>query len=132
VLSGDWSEEWGRSAAMRLLTVSRRVPDAIFCGNDQIARGVVDGLRERGVGVPDDVAVVGFDNWQIIAEASRPPLTTVDMNLAQLGREAGRRLIDLIAGKKHVGVHRLPCSLVVRASCGGLAPARPRRRDAAA
>jgi LacI family transcriptional regulator len=104
-----------------LFKAKRRAPDAIFCGNDQIARGVVDGLRERGITVPADVAVVGFDNWQIIAEACRPPLTTIDMNLKQLGREAGRRLIDLIAGKSHAGVQRLPCSLVVRASCGALA-----------
>jgi LacI family transcriptional regulator len=118
ILSGDWSEAWGRAALEPLFESKRRAPDAIFCGNDQIARGVVDGLRERGMGVPGDVAVVGFDNWRIIAEACRPPLTTVDMNLKQLGREAGRRLIDLIAGQHHAGVHRLPCSLVVRASCG--------------
>ena len=117
-LCGDWSEAWGRDAVQQLFGGRRRVPDAIFCGNDQIARGVVDALRERGAAVPADVAVVGFDNWQIIAEACRPPLTTVDMNLKQLGREAGRRLIELIAGRKHAGVHRLPCSLVVRASCG--------------
>jgi len=119
-LSGDWSEAWGRAALEQLFKPRRRAPDAIFCGNDQIARGVIDGLRERGITVPADVAVVGFDNWQIIAEACRPPLTTIDMNLKQLGREAGRRLIELIAGKKHAGVHRLPCSLVVRASCGAL------------
>ena len=120
-LSGDWSEAWGRTALEPLFKSRRRAPDAIFCGNDQIARGVIDGLRDRGITVPDDVAVVGFDNWQIIAEACRPPLTTIDMNLKQLGREAGRRLIDLIAGKTHVGVHRLPCSLIVRASCGAQA-----------
>jgi LacI family transcriptional regulator len=119
VLSGDWSESWGREAVERLLADARTAPDAIFCGNDQIARGAVDALRERGVGVPDDVAVVGFDNWLIVAEACRPPLTTIDMNLQQLGREAGHRLIELIAGKRLAGTHRLPCSLVVRASCGG-------------
>src|SRR5262249_30142055 len=118
ILCGEWSEEWGRSVLEPLFRAKRRAPDAIFCGNDQIARGVVDGLRERGIGVPADVAVAGFDNWQVSAEACRPPLTTVDMNLKQLGREAGRRLIDLIAGKKQAGVHRLPCSLVVRASSG--------------
>jgi len=73
-------------------------PDAIFCGNDQIARGVCDALRERGIVVPDAVSVVGFDNWEIIAEATRPPLTTVDMNLVELGRAAGSHLIRLIAG----------------------------------
>ena len=121
MLCGDWSEAWGQAAVERLFGDARSAPDGIFCGNDQIARGVVDALRERGVGVPDDVAVVGFDNWLIVAEACRPPLTTIDMNLKQLGREAGHRLIELIAGKTHAGVQRMPCSLVVRASCGAQA-----------
>jgi LacI family transcriptional regulator len=122
VLTGEWSEAWGRSALERLFDGACPAPDAIFCGNDQIARGVVDGLRERGIAVPADVAIVGFYNWQIVAEATRPPLTTVDMNLKELGREAGRRLIELIAGERLTGVHRLPCSLVVRASCGAAIP----------
>ena len=56
-------------------------PDAIFCGNDQIARGAADALRERGISVPDDVAIVGFDNWDVMTLAARPPLTSIDMNL---------------------------------------------------
>jgi LacI family transcriptional regulator len=117
-LPGVWSEAWGREAVARLFGPRRRHPDAIFCGNDQIARGVADALREIGHGVPETVSLVGFDNWEIIAGATRPPLTTVDMNLVELGREGGRRMLDLIAGKKWKGVHRLPCSLIVRESCG--------------
>jgi LacI family transcriptional regulator len=120
-LSGTWSEEWGRNAAEALFAVRQSAPDAIFCGNDQIARGVADQLRERGVNVPDDCSIVGFDNWSILAEATRPPLTSIDMNLKELGHEAGRRLLDLIAGKVLSGVMRLPCSLVVRESCGAKA-----------
>ena len=67
----------------------RDAPDALFCGNDQIARGAIDALREMGRAVPADVAVVGFDNWEVMAGATRPPLTSVDMNLDALGREAG-------------------------------------------
>jgi LacI family transcriptional regulator len=126
ILTGEWSEAWGRTALARLFDGHHAAPDAIFCGNDQIARGIVDGLRERGITVPADASIVGFDNWQIIAEATRPPLTTVDMNLKELGREAGRRLIELIAGKRHTGVLRLPCSLVVRTSCGAAGPSRER------
>jgi LacI family transcriptional regulator len=65
------------------------VPDALFCGNDQIARGATDALRERGLRVPEDVAVVGFDNWDVMTLAARPPLSSVDMNLRELGRVAG-------------------------------------------
>ena len=119
VLHGAWSEAWGREAVGRLFDGKRAVPDALFCGNDQIARGAIDALRERGRSVPSDVAVVGFDNWQVMAEAARPPLTSVDMNLDALGRAAGECLLDMIGGKEVTGARRLPCTLVVRGSCGG-------------
>jgi LacI family transcriptional regulator len=115
-LSGKWSEEWGRDAVAQLFDGKAERPDAMFCGNDLIARGAVDALRERGIAVPDEVAVVGFDNWEVMTEAARPPLTSVDMNLSALGHEAGRLLIDMIAGEKARGIRRLPCTLVVRAS----------------
>ena len=115
-LPGVWSEAWGREAVDRLFDGGAEPPDALFCGNDQIARGAADALRERGVGVPGDVAIVGFDNWEVMTLAARPPLTSVDMNLKALGREAGDRLIDMIAGKRVSGVQRRPCSLVVRQS----------------
>lgn len=119
VLHGDWSEAWGHAAVERLWS-GEMPPDGIFCGNDQIARGVVDALRERGVKVPNDVSVVGFDNWEIVAAATRPPLTSVDMNLKDLGREAGALILALAEGKViEPGIRRLPCRLVVRDSCGG-------------
>jgi len=117
ILSGPWQEMWGHEAVARLFDVDRRV-DGIFCGSDLIARGVVDALRERGARVPDDVAVVGFDNWEIIAAATRPSLTTVDTQLHDLGRMAGLRLRAMIGGARESGVVRLPCRLVVRDSCG--------------
>ena len=117
-LPGVWSEGWGREAVAELFSAGRQRPDAIFCGNDQIARGIADALREMGLDVPEAVSLVGFDNWEIIAGATRPPLTSVDMNLVELGREGGRRMLDLIAGRKWKGVDRLPCSLIVRQSCG--------------
>jgi LacI family transcriptional regulator len=121
VLCGDWTEAWGYEAAGRILESNPTV-DAIFCGSDIIARGVLDGLRERRRTVPDDVAVVGFDNWEIIATQARPPLTTVDMNLHDLGREAAQRLLAMMEGARETGNVRLPCRLVVRASCGDGSP----------
>lgn len=114
VLSGEWSERWGHQAAAKLWSQEER-PDGIFCANDQIARGVVDALRERGVKIPDEVSIVGFDNWEIVAEQTRPPLTTVDMNLKELGRQAGLALVRLVNGDTvEKGVLKLPCSLVTR------------------
>src|ERR1700722_16107343 len=68
-------------------------------GDDQIARGAADRLRETGLRVPEDVALVGFDNWGVIATACRPPLTTVDMNLRQLSRAAGEHLLAAVDGR---------------------------------
>ena len=124
-LPGVWSEGWGREAVTQLFKGRTAPPDAIFCGNDQIARGAADALRERGIVVPDAVSIVGFDNWEVMAEATRPPLTSIDMNLRDLGRQAGLRLLDMIAGKRLHGVHRLPCTLVVRESCGARGGAVP-------
>jgi LacI family transcriptional regulator len=115
---GHWSEAWGRQAAQTLFSRRGAMPDALLCGNDQIARGAVDALREMGLAVPDDVAVVGFDNWGVMAEAARPALTSVDMNLEVLGREAGASLLEMMGGRALKGVRRLPCSLVIRDSCG--------------
>jgi LacI family transcriptional regulator len=120
-LTGDWSEAWGREAAGRLFSRRRAAPDALFCGNDQIARGAIDGLRDLGRSVPADVAVVGFDNWEVMAKGARPPLTSVDMNLDALGRAAGECLLEMMSGRALAGVRRLPCSLVVRESCGAQA-----------
>lgn len=127
VLYGAWSEHWGHEAVERLWGQGE-APDAIFCGNDQIARGIVDALRERGVKVPADVSVVGFDNWEIVAGQTRPPLTSVDMNLKAIGREAGRLVLELAGGKPvEPGVRKLPCQLVIRESCGGNAAVTERR-----
>ena len=85
-------------------------PDALFCGNDQIARGAADALRERGIAIPGEVAIVGFDNWEVMTLAARPPLTSIDMNLRALGREAGERLID--DDRRHADQRRLPPALL--------------------
>jgi LacI family transcriptional regulator len=114
-LSGPWQESWGYTATKYLFEQNSSV-DAIFCGSDQLARGACDALRERGIRVPDDVAIVGFDNWEPIACASRPTLTTIDMNITQIGCYAGESLQALIAGEVRSGVVRLPCSLIIRDS----------------
>jgi LacI family transcriptional regulator len=120
VLYGVWSENWGHEAVEKLWRSKGDKPDGIFCGNDQIARGVIDALRERGVAVPQEVSVIGFDNWEIVAGQTRPPLTTVDMELRELGRQAGLTVLALTEGRPvEPGIRKLPCRLVVRQSCGG-------------
>ncbi|WP_329003568.1 LacI family transcriptional regulator [Kribbella sp. NBC_00709] len=117
-LHGEWSERWGRHAVDVLLRTEPTV-DAIACGSDQIARGVCDRLRELGRSVPGDIAVTGYDNWSVMALASRPPLTTVDMELEELGRRTANLLLDAIAGSTHPGPMELPTRLITRESTLG-------------
>jgi LacI family transcriptional regulator len=118
---GEWTEHWGREAA-GLLLADR--PDAIFCASDQIARGVADTLRAVGRRIPDDVALVGFDNWLPMVRGALPPLTSVDPCLEEVGRVAATQLLAAIGGEHAVGVHRVPARLDVRESTSGFdAPA---------
>jgi LacI family transcriptional regulator len=114
-LYGSWSEAWGRQGIGMLLARGHDV-DAVICGSDQIARGAADALREAGRRVPHDVALTGFDNWDVMTLASRPPLTSVDMDLEGLGRAAAGLLLEAIDGRPSPGVHLHPPKLVIRDS----------------
>lgn len=115
-LYGEWTEQWGRDAVAVLLARGPHL-DGVFCANDQIARGVLDGLRDAGRRVPEEIGVVGMDNWRVLAEAARPPLTTVDLNLTEVGRVAASRLVGAVTGGRlPSGQIAVDCSLVVRQS----------------
>lgn len=119
VYFGEWSEEWGYEAVERIFVNTHQQPDAIFCGSDEIARGAIDALRNLGLSVPNDVAVVGFDNWEVVSKQTRPPLTTIDMELKELGHQAGLAILTLTKGETvQSGIRRLPCKVIVRSSCG--------------
>ncbi len=112
----EWTEHWGRDAAAIVL---QRYPDvdAIFCGSDQIARGALDTARDLGRAVPDDLAVIGYDNWEVLSTNSRPELTSIDANLQLLGRQAAQRVFEAIDGVDiGNGERHLPVRLVIRGS----------------
>ena len=121
---GAWSESWGRTAA-RLLLAEDPTVDAIICANDQIARGTIEALHRSGVDVPGDVAVMGFDNWDVFAADSDPPLTSIDMNLEGLGRRAAHLLREAIDGRGHAGIETVTCRLVARGSTAPASDPRP-------
>jgi LacI family transcriptional regulator len=112
---GAWSEGWGRGAVRTLLSQHPDI-DAVLCGSDQIARGALDALKEAGRDVPGEIAVMGHDNWEQIAAQSRPPLSTIDMNLEALGRRAAELLFQAIDGTLHQGVHTVQTRLITRGS----------------
>ena len=128
---GEWSEAWGRQALDMLLAAGADF-DAVFCGSDQIARGVAESLRAKGRVVPDDVALIGFDNWDVMVLGCQPTLTSVDMDLEGLGRAAADLLVSAINGEPAPGRHARPCHLVVRESTGVRPPTPivPQSRDA--
>ena len=110
------SEEAGIEAAKHLLETTSALPDAIVCAADIIAVGVLQQLKEVGIRVPEDVAVVGFDNIQLAAFTT-PGLTTVQQNTAQAGEKLVENLLLAIDGQP-TDDHLLPTNLVVRQSCG--------------
>jgi DNA-binding LacI/PurR family transcriptional regulator len=108
----------GAAGLDRLLEADGEPATAAFVYNDQLAVGVLARLRERGLRVPEDFAVVGFDGLAIGAFTA-PPLTTVDSPRGALGRLAAETLIRAIETGADVGeTHRLPVRLEVRGSCG--------------
>ena len=121
VLYGEWSERWGREGAEILLRSAPGV-EAIFCGSDQIARGVADTLRLRGRRIPGDIALIGFDNWTPMAVGCDPPLTSIDMCLEDVGRTAAEHLLSAISGEPTHGVQIVPSALVARESTGPVPP----------
>lgn len=96
-LLGSFSVEFGREAARRVLR-AKRLPDAIVCGSDIIALGVVRGLHEAGIAIPEDVRITGFDGI-LFAELSDPPLTTVKQPTTTIAEEAVRLLIRRMSGE---------------------------------
>ena len=112
---GSWREGWGRTA-MRLLLENEAPIDGIYCLNDMLARGVIENLHDWGLRVPEDVEVIGHDNWAVTATECRVPITSFDNNLQEIGRRAARQLLDAIKGNPHHGTTYIGCSLIVRKS----------------
>jgi len=117
--AGNFTEAAGYSAALELLALKDR-PTAIFAANDSMAIGALTALREKGLCVPDDVAVAGFDDIPL-ARYMNPPLSTVHVDISQLGERAAALLLASL--RKNNRPHQqllLTTTLVIRASCGGL------------
>lgn len=114
---GDWTPESGYRAGLELL--ARREQEevtAVFCGNDEMAQGLLCAFHEHGVGVPDEISVVGFDD--VRAAHLWPPLTTVFQDFTTIGRELVRTLMEQIADPSATTTQQtlVPTRLVERRS----------------
>jgi LacI family transcriptional regulator len=119
VMPGDFWQPSGVVAANRLLDLPKR-PTAIFASNDLSAFGAMEAIRERGLDIPKDISLVGYDD---VPQASLvyPPLTTVRQPLDQMGRVAARMLIDEIEHPRHISRRvTLSTDLIIRHSCRSL------------
>ena len=117
IARGNYTFETGVTAANRLLDLSPR-PTAIFASNDEMAAGVVFAARERGIAIPDELSLIGFDDTPIAAHIW-PPLTTVRWPIVSMARSAALKLVgEVVGGKSGVGPQpsELPSMLVKRAS----------------
>jgi LacI family transcriptional regulator len=115
IVEGDFTENSGYTAMKRLLPLE---PDAVFVASDLMAVGVLRALHQAGRRVPDDVAVVGFDDAPI-ADFTDPPLTTVRQPVYELGIVAVELLLRLLERETEGPLRTiLPTELVIRASCG--------------
>lgn len=114
VVQGDYNEESGLQAALRLLDAKKGFT-AIFAANDQMAVGAAHGLLRCGLRIPDDVSLVGFDDLSTSLYAF-PPLTTVHQPAYELGQLAAEAMLTLLAGKKPQLQVPGP-SLIIRESC---------------
>jgi len=110
---GDYSEASGAEAARRLLDGGR--PDAIFVASDLMARGALTALRSAGVRVPEDIALVGFDDSSV-AVTTDPQLTTMRQPMYAQGEAMARVLLSRLAGEEPPTTTILPTELVIRAS----------------
>jgi DNA-binding LacI/PurR family transcriptional regulator len=120
VLQGSWLRESGAAAMAELFDARGMAVDAVsavVAANDYMALGAMDALRERGVAVPSDIAVTGFDDVDA-GRCAVPPLTTVQQPTDAMGREGLKLLVALMDGKGEPRVTRLPTTTVGRRSCG--------------
>ncbi|MFI7596916.1 LacI family DNA-binding transcriptional regulator [Actinoplanes sp. NPDC049681] len=115
VAVGDFTRDSGIQAMRRLLADDPQL-DAVFVASDMMAHGALQVLKDAGRRVPDDVAVVGFDDFEI-SRLSDPPLTTVRQPIVDMGRTMARQMLGLVDERTDVpAAVVLPTELVIRAS----------------
>ena len=116
VMPGDATADGGYAAAAELLDLDE-APTAIFCGNDRMAMGAYDAIKERGLSIPGDVAVVGFDNQELIAAYLRPRLTTIALPFQEMGARGVDMLAALTTGQS-IATQQVTfdCPLIQRSS----------------
>ena len=118
VVTGDWTKESGISETIRLLQLKPR-PTAIFGFNNSLSMGALSALKTQGVKVPDDIALVSFDDVEY-GNFLNPALTSTNTSWYDLGQASAKLLLDRITNgsSKPQQCIKLPISMIIRESCG--------------
>lgn len=125
VWQGDYTHEGGYRA-MQSILAGNRAPRAVFAASDLMAMGAIMALREAGLRVPEDVAVMGFDDASVAAQTD-PPISTMRQPVYELGVHASKMLLSIISGEEPQNRSEiLDTSLILRRSCGCSAACAPR------
>lgn len=115
VYPGEFTDASSYEPMRRLLDLAEP-PTAVFIGSDVVALGAIDAIHSRGLRIPDDISVIGFDDVSL-GKYLRPPLTTVHLPAFDLGRKAGEMVLQIIGGQALPTLQvRLPTELVIRHS----------------
>ena len=115
IYEGAFTMESGIMIGEQIL-VEGKEPEAIICGNDDMAHGIMDVFKRAGYKIPEDIKICGFDNGER-SQLDRPSLTTVDKNQREVGYKAILEIMELLNGKD-IEHYTLPCEMKYRESCG--------------
>ena len=117
IISGEYDRKISYRSMSKFLENESPDFDAVFTGNDDSAVGVIDALYIKGLRIPDDISVAGFDDLELSAFLT-PPLTTVNAPTECVGKTAAQHLFNLLTGQKVDPITLLPTEIVIRRSCG--------------
>jgi LacI family transcriptional regulator len=117
IISGEYNRKDAYQAMSKFLANEHPDFDAVFTGSDDAAVGIIDALYKKGLRIPDDISVVGFDDLELSAFLT-PPLTTINAPTVYVGKTAARHLFKLLANQEVDLVTLLPTEIVIRRSCG--------------
>lgn len=114
---GNWQADSGYELASEVLRL-KKPPTVLVCGNDRMALGAYEGVRDAGFRIPDDVSVIGYDNQKEIVSYTRPPLTTIRIPYFEMGAYAASAVLDGASERNAT----LRCDAVIRGSLGKVKP----------
>jgi LacI family transcriptional regulator len=117
VVEGNWEVQSGYPAAKKFLALPQQ-PTAIFAGNDLMALGAIYAIQDAGLRVPEDIALVGYDDREITS-ISRPTITTVSLPCYEMGQKSAQLILSQIENQAEMeGPLRIQGKLIIRESCG--------------